>query len=253
MSKPIDYSRFDHIEDSDSDNDEQRTRQQQSNDMASTPTSRNNEEAVPLPPAADRPASQQSSQFSSPTSKFRNTITKKGSEPGRYVYEDIATGRKIYEWEQSLDEVTMYVDAPPGITTASQLKCIISPSRLKLGIAPSGNTTTPYYIDEATGGKVRTDSSSWYLDDGIITVVLGKVFKGETWECALTGVAKSGEGGNGTAAAAAAVDPYTKQEMMRGMMLERFQEENPGFDFRDADFNGAVPDPRTFMGGVRYD
>jgi hypothetical protein len=35
-------------------------------------------------------------------------------------------------------------------------------------------------------------------------------------------------------------------------MLERFQEENPGFDFRDATFNGEVPNPRTFMGGVGY-
>ncbi|KAF1777562.1 HSP20-like chaperone [Phytophthora cactorum] len=40
----------------------------------------------------------------------------------------------------------------------------------------------------------------------------------------------------------------TKQQMM----LERFQEENPGFDFSNAEFNGAAPDPRTFMGGVKY-
>ncbi|CAN0027242.1 unnamed protein product [Heterosigma akashiwo] len=36
------------------------------------------------------------------------------------------------------------------------------------------------------------------------------------------------------------------------MMLERFQEENPGFDFSGAEFNGMVPDPREFMGGVKY-
>lgn len=38
----------------------------------------------------------------------------------------------------------------------------------------------------------------------------------------------------------------------RQMMLERFQEENPGFDFSGAEFNGSAPDPRTFMGGVKY-
>jgi hypothetical protein len=33
-------------------------------------------------------------------------------------------------------------------------------------------------------------------------------------------------------------------------MLERFQAENPGFDFSDASFNGqTVPDASTFMGG----
>lgn len=35
-------------------------------------------------------------------------------------------------------------------------------------------------------------------------------------------------------------------------MLERFQEENPGFDFSNAEFNGMVPDPQKFMGGVKY-
>ena len=35
-------------------------------------------------------------------------------------------------------------------------------------------------------------------------------------------------------------------------MIERFQEEHPGFDFRSAEFNGQVPDPRAFMGGVKY-
>jgi hypothetical protein len=34
-------------------------------------------------------------------------------------------------------------------------------------------------------------------------------------------------------------------------MLERFQEEHPGFDFSDAEFNGQVPEARTFMGGVK--
>jgi len=36
------------------------------------------------------------------------------------------------------------------------------------------------------------------------------------------------------------------------MMLEKFQEENPGFDFRGAGFNGNVPNPREFMGEVQY-
>jgi hypothetical protein len=48
------------------------------------------------------------------------------------------------------------------------------------------------------------------------------------------------------------VDPFTKQEMQQSLMLERCQEENPGFNFRDATFNEEVPDPRTFMGGVGY-
>ena len=35
-------------------------------------------------------------------------------------------------------------------------------------------------------------------------------------------------------------------------MRERFQEEHPGFDFSGAEFNGQVPDPSKFMGGIGY-
>lgn len=48
------------------------------------------------------------------------------------------------------------------------------------------------------------------------------------------------------------VDPFTQSEIQKGLMLERFQSENRGFDFSGATFNGQVPDPKTFMGGVGY-
>ena len=48
------------------------------------------------------------------------------------------------------------------------------------------------------------------------------------------------------------LDASTKQEAQKKLMLERFQEEHPGFDFSGAEFSGAAPDPRTFMGGVKY-
>ena len=36
------------------------------------------------------------------------------------------------------------------------------------------------------------------------------------------------------------------------MIIERFGKENSGFDFSDAEINGQVPDPKTFMGGLKY-
>lgn len=48
------------------------------------------------------------------------------------------------------------------------------------------------------------------------------------------------------------MDAITNEEVKKQLMLERFQEENPGFDFSNAEFNGSVPDPQTFMGGVKY-
>jgi hypothetical protein len=44
----------------------------------------------------------------------------------------------------------------------------------------------------------------------------------------------------------------TKQQIQKDIILEQFQKKNPGFDFCGAEFNGAPPDPRTFMGGVRH-
>ena len=42
-----------------------------------------------------------------------------------------------------------------------------------------------------------------------------------------------------------------KEELQKKLLLERFQEEHGGFDFSDAQINGNVPDPRTFMGGIK--
>ena len=134
-------------------------------------------------------------------------------------------------------EVNLYIDAPPGISSASQLKCNIEPTKLQLGLKNANR----WFINESTFSKVNVDDSSWYLDkdENIIHIVLSKVFKGETWESVLCNNFD--------------LDPMTKQDIQKQMMLERFQQENPGFDFRNAEFNGAPPDPRTFMGGVRYD
>jgi len=44
----------------------------------------------------------------------------------------------------------------------------------------------------------------------------------------------------------------TETAVKKNILLERFQQENPGFDFSGADVNGMVPDPDKFMGGVSY-
>jgi splicing factor 3A subunit 3 len=36
------------------------------------------------------------------------------------------------------------------------------------------------------------------------------------------------------------------------LLLQRFQEENPHFDFSNAEINGNVPDARTFINGLDY-
>lgn len=236
MSALSDYSKFDNLDSDDSDDGNR------CGDVNSSPASSENRTRsaaataapVAVPAAAAAPA-------------VGRGVTKKSSTAdGRYVFE--YAGQKVYEWEQSLEEVTVYVDAPPGVT-ASVLEVNILPGRLQVGM----RGTDRYFIDEATFDKVKPDESSWYLDkDGeggsIITITMAKCFRGQTWEGVLRGAAVASSSG-----IEESVDPVTKQEMQQTMMLERFQEENPGFDFRDATFNGEAPDPRTFMGGVGYD
>jgi len=134
----------------------------------------------------------------------------------------------------------MYIDAPPGVSSASEIYCTITPTHLTLGLRHAQQS----YLDEDTYSKVIVAESSWYLDSNIIHIVLAKAHRGETWEACLRGMTHL--------PGSSEVDPITKQQIQKDMMLERFQEEHPGFDFRGAEFNGAVPDPRSFMGGVKY-
>ena len=189
------------------------------------------------------------------------SLTPKGSEVGRYQFKH--EGNLVYEWDQNLEDVNIYVKPPPGVTP-DMIDCKLTPSHLRLGLR--GN---PPFLDEPTGGPIIAKESHFYMVDGEITVAMSKMRKGETWGTAL--------GGRGQ------VDPFTRQEIQRELMIERFQEESrrgvlghltrprccltawrvtrdspfitrrhPGFDFRSAEFNGQVPDPRAFMGGVKY-
>ncbi|KAK1298737.1 hypothetical protein QJS10_CPB14g00901 [Acorus calamus] len=66
-------------------------------------------------------------------------------------------------------------------------------------------------------------------------ITLQKRDKGHTWPSPILGQGQ--------------LDPYTVDLEQKRLMLQRFQEENPGFDFSQAQFSGSCPDPKTFMGG----
>ena len=148
----------------------------------------------------------------------------------RLTYEH--QGRKIYEWELTLEEVQCYIEVPPGVKS-KMLDIKMTSSQLTVGLR--GN---PPFIDEPFAAIVNASESVWTLEDGVLHLSITKGSKGVTWECFLKGHAPN--------------DPYTASEVQKSLMLERFQAENPGFDFSGATFNGNVPDPKTFMGGVGY-
>ena len=117
----------------------------------------------------------------------------------RYIYSH--SGCKVYEWEQSLEEVIIYIDAPTNISPPRLIVVNISTNSLHVGLGGSDR----YFIDEPTFDKVKVKESSWYLDNGVITIVLAKCFQGQTWEGVLRGRYNStlllssdivGDGGN---------------------------------------------------------
>eukprot|EP01083_Nonionella_stella_P291546 991996_1 len=179
----------------------------------------------------------------STSKKTTKGVMKEGSVPNRYVFE--FNGQKIYEWDQNLEEVNMYVDTPPG-KRAGDFDIQIENNKLRVGLKGHGR----FFIEEQTFGKVNTSESSWYLDDSILHIVLMKVSRGSVWEAPLVG--RAIETIESNSEKTGIIDPIIKEKMKQDLMLERFAEENPGFDFRDAKFNGEVPDPRTFMGGINH-
>lgn len=131
-------------------------------------------------------------------------VTKKGAY-GRFKFEH--DGNTIYEWEQSLDEVNIYITPPRGL---ERRMIVVEISHLHLCVGIKGS---PPFIDEDTGGPVKTKESFWTLCDGEMIINLQKMNKAEAWNCALQG--KSGE----------EIDEITKEDIKKKLMLERFQEE----------------------------
>jgi hypothetical protein len=221
----LNYSKWDNINDDDDDNEEeaQKMTQVQQQQQAHAQMS--------LPAAGAVPSSLLAAQQAQGGAAVATKPTRK-SKQGRFKFEH--EGRTIYEWEQSLEEVNIYIEPPPNLPR-QLIDISIQHTHLTVGVRD-----TPPFIDEDTWGPIKVAESMWTLADGEININLQKMNKAEAWSAALRG-----RGG-------AEVDALTQEEVKKQLMKERFQEEHPGFDFSGADFNGEVPAARDFMGGVKH-
>ena len=154
----------------------------------------------------------------------------------------------VYEWEQNLEEIIIYIEAPECVLEKNreiikrQLKPGQQMPKLDIKITPTHLTVglkgLPPYLSEDFSQNVKSSESLWSLEDGEIIITLEKAIKGDTWMSVFKGQEK--------------INPLQREEVQKKMLLERFQEEHHGFDFSDAEINGNVPDPKTFMGGLKY-
>jgi len=182
-------------------------------------------------------------------------------------------GREVYQWEQDMEEVHIFVQPPKGVT-AKQIHCVIEPTHLKLGLSnlTRGSAMPQWYIDEDTFSLVDVSQSLWmWEDEGVVHIQLQKSHVAETWLSALRGrgagdsssssssqpAGNSSSTNNDSASSSSntsggTLNEIDQQRVKQQMLLERFQKEHPQFDFSGASFSGAAPDPRKFMGGLDH-
>jgi len=131
-----------------------------------------------------------------------------------------------------MDEVRIFITTPPGVK-AAHLDIRITANHLRIGL--KGN---PPFLDHDLFSTVIEEECTWTLDGSELEITLQKMKKAETWGAALKGHES--------------MNPLEQEEIKKKLTLERFQEEHPGFDFSGAEFSGSAPDPREFLGGIKY-
>jgi len=239
----VDYSKFDAIIDSDEEDNFNRPDPVQGEVQAPSSTAISDVPLVYAPPP--EPVAQRTPEESGMTKvdpdKLDPEMAKKLGLKQVGTMDDMKKMRKafthnghtVYEWEQNLTEIHIYVQPPPGIR-ANMFDCKMTAEHVTLGIKGSQDK----YFNHDFSYKIVEDESFWTMEDGELHFTLLKMAKGETWPSVFKGHEQ--------------LDAFSMQEVQKSIMKERFQEENPGFDFSNADFSGSCPDPRTFMGGVSY-
>ena len=139
-------------------------------------------------------------------------------------------GRVVYEWDQTLEEVNMYVEVPPGVT-AKVLAVRIDTDEV------ARHQGQPPYLEHRLTERVKTEECYWTLEDGELHLQLQKLRRGKPWESLFEG---HGRSTRARAAGKSEVDGDGSRRRTRGSTSRRRVQRRS-------------PDPSTFMGGVGHD
>ncbi|XP_077618419.1 nudC domain-containing protein 2 isoform X1 [Crocuta crocuta] len=124
------------------------------------------------------------------------------------------------QWYQTLEEVFIEVQVPPG-TRAQDIQCGLQSRHVALAVG--GREILKGKLFDST----IADEGTWTLEDRkMVRIVLTKT-KRDAANC-WTSLLESEY----------AADPWVQDQMQRKLTLERFQKENPGFDFSGAEISG---------------
>ncbi|XP_037116860.1 nudC domain-containing protein 2 [Syngnathus acus] len=128
-------------------------------------------------------------------------------------------------WSQTMEEVFIEVNVPPG-TSAKEVKCHLGTRDIELNVKGIEIIKGKFF------GATVSDEATWTLEDKcLIRIVLMKTNReaGNCWSSLLEGEYSA--------------NAWVQDQMQRKLTLERFQRENPGFDFSGAEISG------NFAGG----
>ncbi|KAJ3587768.1 hypothetical protein NHX12_011365 [Muraenolepis orangiensis] len=123
-------------------------------------------------------------------------------------------------WYQTMEEVFIEVNVPPG-TSGKEVKCTLGSKHIELHV--KGKEIIKGRFFDTT----VSDESTWTLEDKILIRVVLMKTKREAGNCWLSLL--EGE---------YCADASVQDQMQKKLTLERFQRENPGFDFSGADISG---------------
>ncbi|VWU52159.1 CS domain protein, putative [Hepatocystis sp. ex Piliocolobus tephrosceles] len=144
----------------------------------------------------------------------------------------VNNGVVIYEWEQSIDEINIYINMNSKTIEKNDLDIEIKSKRVRIGLKNMKS-----FLEGELFSIIDESCSYWFIEDGVLHILLTKVKKAELWNCIFKGHKY--------------LNAVDTDNTKKKILLERFQQEYPNFDFSSAAFNGQVPDARTFMGGAK--
>merc|ERR1712153_67479 len=88
----------------------------------------------------------------------------------------------VYEWEQNLTEIHIWVSPPPGIK-ANMFDIKMTSEHVVMGI----KGVPDKYFNHDFSYKIVEDESFWTMEDGELHFTLLKMAKGETWSSVFKG------------------------------------------------------------------
>lgn len=140
--------------------------------------------------------------------------------PNRHKVTD-SQGITLYEWEQDLDDIKMYIMLQPNFPT-QEIECIINPTTFSLRL--KGDKI--YLIKGTFQYRVKHSTSYWYVDDNCLEILINKMDKGSAWEHVIVEHPK--------------ISYKLFDETKRKLLLQRYQETHNGMDFTNAEVGGEL-------------